>query len=152
MTRRIAKPVLSGRESLLDIGNAPREKLLALKAEVEPDGSATLFTYCFTNGPAFDVMSTLEELAPTQNTICQAANLMVNRSSLAPDGGNSRLLEACAVALEPLHTEFIVDPVTGDRLIIYQFQNHAPLTIRLPIDEVESIRARYLEAIARSLN
>src|SRR6185369_1550755 len=125
MGRTLLKPVVAGQEYLTDIGEGPHEKLLGLKAQVEPDGSATSLTCCFTNGPAFRVVVRFDEMAPILNTIRQAANLMVNRSSWAPDGGARRLLELCATALRPIGNEVVIDPMTGDRLFILQFADHS---------------------------
>lgn len=151
MGRRIA-PVIAGDPVLLDIGDGPHERLLGLKADVHPDGGATSFTCVFTNGPAFRVHVPFEEIAAILNTIRQASNLMTMRSSWAPDGGNARLLELLRTAMRPADSHVMVDPATGDRLFVYQFQDHSPIAIRHSIAEIELLRARYWEAIARSLN
>lgn len=146
------EPVVAGAPQLLDIGDGHHERLLALKAEVMPDGSATSFTCCFTNGPAFRVLVGFDEISPIFNTIKQASNLMVNRSRFLPDGGNLRLMELARAALRPADSDVLVDPLTGDRVFIHQFHDHSPIAIRHSIVEIDLLRARYWEAVARSLN
>ena len=75
---------------------------------------------------------------------------MINRQNLAIDRGASHMLEMFQVAPRPANTQVVVEPVTHDRLFLFQFERDPPITIRIPADELPLLFAQAARAIARA--
>ncbi|MER9768966.1 hypothetical protein NKJ09_23210 [Mesorhizobium sp. M0189] len=58
------------------------------------------------------------------------------------DKGIEKMLELCATALRLSSTEVLVDKATGDRLVIYQFTEHAPFCVRMSPNEFAGFIAK----------
>jgi hypothetical protein len=113
------------------VRNNTHEQLLMLRASVSPDGDAARFAVHFTNGRPFRVEIGAGEFPAWFAEMRHASALLVARQRLTLDRGAARLLELCDTAVHPAGSDIIPDPVTGDRVLLFQFHEHAPFAVRL---------------------
>ena len=132
--------------------SGPHERLLGLRSAVSPDGDSVSFACHYTHQKPFLVHVTIEEMGPILNEIRTASNIMVTRQRLKVDRGAQKMLELCESALRPVAHDVVIDPLTGDRLFIFQFSDHSPLVIRMTAVETDIGLFKLHEAVRRSQN
>jgi len=128
------------RDPLVEPQSRTAQRLLALRSKVASDGSATRFTVAVTNIAPFVVKVPFADMANVFAEIRHAQATMARRQNLALDRGAGGLLELCELALRPVRVDFRVDPVTGDILCVHQFDDHAPVALRVsPADAIDNV-------------
>jgi hypothetical protein len=128
------------------------EHLLDLRANVHSDGDATSFAVAFTNQKPFKVKVSFEEMAPILNELRYASNLMMSRQRRKLDGGAQKMMDLVEHALRPTHIEIIVNPVTGDRVFILLFDDHAPMAIAISPADLQVCCADLADATSKATN
>lgn len=128
------------------------ENLLTIRSAVDFDGAAADFRLHFTNQHPFVAHVPFVDMPAIFSEIRHAVTLMVNRRQALPDRGAAALLELCATALRPAIIQILVDPLTADRLFLFQFEDHAPISLRISPLELEGMLQDLAAAIARSKN
>lgn len=118
----------------LAIQRGGHERVAGLRATVHDDGAAALFAVQFTNQQPFKVLIPFHEMPAIMNEFRVAAGVMTARAAEAPDQGQSVLLDMCAAAMRPFHIEGMIERLTSDRIYIMQFEDHAPVAIRISAD------------------
>lgn len=129
-----------------------QEFILDLRAIVQPDGDATNISISLTNLKPFKVKVPFEEMAPILNELRYASNLMMQRQRLKLDRGARKMMDLVEHALRPSHIEILIDPVSGDRIFILIFEDHAPMAIRMTSDDVSICIANLADVAAKSTN
>ncbi|TIW22947.1 MAG: hypothetical protein E5V63_25860 [Mesorhizobium sp.] len=114
------------------------ETFEACQASISPDGDACEFSVKHENRQKSLVCVPFSRIGALYHEVRYATQLMVYRQRLRLDKGMEKLLELCATALRPSTTEVIVEPDTGDRLVIYQFTEHAPFCLRISPVEMDA--------------
>ncbi|HEV7278424.1 MAG TPA: hypothetical protein VGN80_19255 [Devosiaceae bacterium] len=135
---------------VLETSRTPAERLIDLRASVSPEGEAASFDLLFTNQTPFRCELPYSDMPGFFAEIRHAANLMINRQALRLDSGADQTLEMCQMALRPAIIEIIVDPLTSDRLFLFQFHDHAPVALRISAAELPMMLQQLAEAIRRS--
>jgi hypothetical protein len=132
----------------IEVSSRNHERLVGLQASVHPDGEATSFAIHFTNGPAFKVLVPLAEMPAIFSEIRYASTLMLNRQELHLDHGAASILELVENAIRPCNVEPMIDPLTWDRIFMFQFLDHAPLAIRMSAIETHATLMRLAQVSA----
>ena len=107
------------------------EYLLGLRSSVATDGAGTIFDVAITNQRPFRLHIPLAGIGTIFSEVRQAQALMQHRQRQQFDGSAERLLELCGTALRPRHLEVLRDPASGDHLFVTQFDDHAPIVLRV---------------------
>lgn len=118
------------------------ERLIGMRANVALDGGSTSFAVQFANQHAFRVLIPLEQTPMILNEMRYAANTMLARSRLAVDRGASKLRGVIDASVNPHETDIFIDPRTNDRLFLFQFLDHAPISLRMTAIQVEYMLGR----------
>ena len=113
------------------------ERLIGLRANVALDGNATSFAVQYTNQHAFRVHVPIEQIGLIFSEIRHATNLMFTRQRLTIDRGASKLAELAEIAITPRDAHVMIDTKTFDRLFVFQFLDHAPISLRMSAIQVE---------------
>jgi hypothetical protein len=128
------------------------ERLLGLKGTVSPDGDSTSFAVQYTNQHAFRVHIPLQQMPKIFAEVRHATNLMFTRQRLSLDRGASKLRDLLEVAVEPRDVAVYIEPKTFDRLFVFQFLDHSPISLRMPAIQVEYMLGRLAHITAASYN
>lgn len=128
------------------------ELLVGLRAEVDPVGEATSFSLAYTNQEPFRVHMPLLQIASVMRVLRDAAETMMYRQHLALDRGTNGLLELCETSRRPAVIQILVDPISHDRMFLFQFEHDAPVSLRISAEELPFMLAQLGRAIARSCN
>lgn len=115
---------------------AKTEQYQSCQAFISPEGDVAEFTVQHEGKENIKVSVQFSLMGMLYHEVRYAAQLMIYRQRMKVDKGIKKMLELCATALRPSTTEVMVDKKTGDRLVIYQFTEHAPFCIRMSPDEV----------------
>lgn len=126
------------------------EKLLTASGTVSPDGAETIFRVQYTNQEAFNVHVEFNEIGWIEHEVQAARKLMQARLRLKLDRGAQELVAISETALRPIETEVILDPMSGDQVIVHQFENQSPLGIRLSPGDVHGLLLRITDAANRA--
>jgi len=126
------------------------ERLIGMRAQVALDGSATSFAVQYTNQHAFRVHIPIEQMPSIFAEMRYATNTMFTRSRLTLDRGASKLRDIIQAAICPRNAEVLVDPKTNDRLFVFQFMDHSPISLRMTAIEVEYMLGRLSRNAAAS--
>lgn len=111
------------------------ERVLNIRGTVSQDGDNSRFYLAFTNQKPFMVDVPFRAMPAIFAEIRHAQALMVQRQRLHLDGGAEKLLELAQTALRVANVEFLLDPLTADLITIHQFEDHAPMAVRVgPLD------------------
>lgn len=105
--------------------------LITCRAEVLLDGSAAIFDLSYSNFPSMRIHIPAAALPAIYAEVHLAQSLVIRRRAVWPDRGASALEEMVEVALRPTHVDFRLDPWSGDGLFVNQFDDHAPVALRL---------------------
>lgn len=132
--------------------SSTHEVVLGLRADVHPDGDSTSVAVHFSNMPPFRVHVPLAQAGPILNELQHAAVQMVNRQQLHLDRGASQIIALCEQAARPAQLQILVEPLTHDRVFIFQFSDRAPISVRISPAELPIMLAQLARAIARSVN
>lgn len=106
------------------------EHLLGIRGGVDLDGGAAHFDVAFTNQTAFRAAIPFNVMPVVLAEIRAASALMLQRQSIHLDRGQEALLSLCETALRPAQVDVLIDPLTGDRIFLHQFFDHAPIALR----------------------
>lgn len=128
------------------------ELLIGLRAEVDPAGDAASISLAFTNKDPFKVHLPLLQAASVMNELRFIASQMMDRQHLALDRGANQILELCEAAPHPAVVDVLVDPLTQDRIFIFQFDNDPVFAVRIAVEELPLVLARLSRAIAHAAN
>lgn len=128
------------------------ETLVGLRADVEPDGEATNFNVHYSHQDPFKVRIPLLQVVSVMNELRAATLGMLDRQRLKLDRGASYIQELCEQAKRPSVVQVMVDPITKDRTFIFQFENEAPVTVRISAQEMPVVLTQLAKAVARSSN
>lgn len=126
------------------------ERLLGLKANVAMDGESTSFAVQYTNMHAFRVHIPLQQMPKIFAEVRHATNLMFTRQRLTMDRGSSKFRDIIQLALEPRDAEVFIDPRTFDRLFVFTFLDHTPISLRMSAIQVEYMLGRLAHKAAAS--
>lgn len=127
---------------------AGHERVAGLRATVHDDGAAALFAVQFTNQHPFKVLIPFHEMPAIMNEFRVAAGVMTARAAEAPDQGHMRMLELCSAALRPHYVDGMIERLSGDRIYLMQFEDHAPVAIRISADMAFRLRQK-MDRLAR---
>lgn len=116
------------------------EQYQSCQACVSPEGDACEFTVKHENRDGFLVSVPFSLIGTMYHEVRYAVQLMIHRQRMKLDKGIEKMLELCATALRPSTTEVIIDKETCDRLVIFQFTEHAPFCVRMSQDDAASLR------------
>lgn len=128
------------------------ELLVGLRASIQPDGEAASIAVQFTNIKPFNVHVPLLQAASIVNEMRAAAAGMIERQYLKLDRGAGYVLELCEAAQHPAVIQIMVDPITQDRLFLFQFDHDGPVSLRISALELPMMLAQLARAIARASN
>lgn len=136
-----------------DVGWFSDEEILTgLHASVSPDGDTVSFFVQYANRPAFKSTVPYNTMAMVSHEVRYAAQLMNYRQRLKLDRGAKAIEELCATALRPQNVEFLVDPHSGDRVVIFQFAENSPLVLRMVADDLTDCLQKLVAINDRSVN
>jgi len=130
------------RSDPIEVGNGEPERLIGLRSAVDHEGEFVSFDLHFTNQHPFKLRIEPAEMASIFSEIRQASTVMLTRQRLHLDHGASRLLEMMEAALRPDTFDAVMDPTNLDRVLIYQFAQHAPIAIRMSAPDIALARTR----------
>jgi hypothetical protein len=116
--------------------------LETFSAEVTTEGEISSFSMKYTGLPEFRVAVKLEELGQSIHMLRSTAARMIRRRAAWPDRGRGALVETAEAAIVPTRTDVILNPITGDRTIIVQSADNAPIAIRLTPFEADILLHR----------
>ena len=134
-------------------GRQAEECLLGMHSEVSPDGEAVVFTVEYTNHQPIRVqMPYCQAVAITDELQARTAEMAERQALNSPDWGAAFILGLCRDAERPAVIQIHVDPMTKDRVFLFQFEERAPVTIRVPFVELPGMLAELARAMARSIN
>jgi len=68
---------------------------------------------------------------------------MLLRQSRRFDRGARKLQEMTELATCPRCMDVSVDPLTGDRIIIFQFKDQVPVVLRMPAEECQALSRKF---------
>ncbi|TJW14364.1 MAG: hypothetical protein E5W82_10320 [Mesorhizobium sp.] len=125
-----------------EIGELKTEQYQSCQACIYPEGDVCEFTIKHENRDSFVVSVPFSLIGTLYHEVRYAAQLMIYRQRMKLDRGIQKMLELCSTALRPTTTEVLLDKSTGDRLIVYQFTEHAPFCVRMTPDETASFVAK----------
>ncbi len=108
------------------------------QAFISPEGDLAEFCVQYEGKENITVTVPFSLIGMMYHEVRYATQLMIYRQRMRVDKGIQKMLELCATALRPSTAEVMVDKETGDRLVIYQFTEHAPFCIRMSPDEAAS--------------
>jgi hypothetical protein len=137
---------------LSDVLADEEERITALRSTVDHEGAATNFALRLTSGQSLNIQIPFRDMSGIFAEINHAATLMLNRQRLHLDRGASAILELFETALHPTTIEPMIDPISLDRLFLFQFDDHAPFAVRLSVMETFQAQMRYAQFCARSMN
>lgn len=118
---------------------AKTEQYQSCQAFISPEGDSAEFTVQHEGKENIKVSVQFSLMSMLYHEVRYAAQLMIYRQRMKLDKGIEKMLELCATALRPSTTEVVVDKETGDRLVIYQFSEHAPFCVRMSSAETEGL-------------
>ncbi len=128
------------------------ERLIGMKATVALDGASTSFAVQYTNQHAFRVHVPLEQIPMIFAEMRYATNTMLTRSRFSVDRGASKLRDVIQHSVNPHEVEVFIDPRTNDRLFVFQFIDHAPISLRMSAIQVEHMFGRVARKAAAFYN
>lgn len=126
------------------------ERLIGMRANVALDGSSTSIAVQYTNQHAFRVLIPLEQMPMIFAEMRYATNTMLTRSKFSIDRGASKFRDVIQAAMSPRDAEVLIDPSTKDRLFVFQFLDHAPISLRMTAIQVEYMLGRLSRNAAAS--
>lgn len=128
------------------------ERLLDLRGSVIDGGDTASFSVAYTNHKPFRVLVDIEEIGPIFNELRHISNQMMRRQKLKLDRGARKMMDLVEHARKPSHVEVLMDPTSGDTILIFLFRDAAPMAIRMtPFDMVSFDQSRAV-AKARTAN
>jgi hypothetical protein len=128
------------------------ERLIGLRATVAIDGESTSFAVQYTNMHAFRVHIPFQQIPKIFAEVRHATNLMFTRQRLTLDRGSSKFSDLIELAITPRDVEVYIDPKTNDRLFVFQFLDHTPVSLRMSAIQVECMLGRLAHITAASYN
>lgn len=129
-----------------------REILVGMKTVVDQDGDAACVNLEFSNQNPFRCHLPLLQAASIMNELRNASVQMIEKQHLHLDKGASKVLELCQAAIRPAVIQVMVDPVTHDRLFLFQFDHQAPIAVRVSPLDLPAMLAQLARAVANSVN
>lgn len=129
-----------------------QDRLVGLRAEVEPDGEATSFALQYTNHEPFQIRMPLLQAVSVMNEMRVATLAMIDRQRLKLDRGAGYIREICERAKRPSVVQIMVDPISQDRTFLFQFENEPPITVRISAEEMPMVLAQMARAAAKAAN
>lgn len=128
------------------------ESLEGVHFSVEPGGGATHVDLKFSHMAPFRCHLPLGQATNIMSELRQASLTMAERQHISLDRDAARILEICEGAIRPSIIEVLVDPMTHDRVFIFQFEHHGPLSVRVSPEGVPAMLLQLAKAVARSIN
>lgn len=128
------------------------EKLIGLRARVDPSGASTSFAIQFTNQSAFRVHVPFEQIPGILSELQYATNTMMTRQRLVFSETNSAFLELIEGAEKPIRSDVVIDPTTLDRILVFQFEDKAAWAVRLPAVEQKRLASQIAQKVAVKLH
>lgn len=126
----------AGQWSDSEVGEATKtEQFKSCQAFVSPEGDVAEFNAQNEGKENITVSVPFSLIGMLYHEVRYATQLMIYRQRMRVDKGIEKMLELCATALRPSTTEVMIDKETGDRLVVYQFTEHAPFCVRMSPDE-----------------
>lgn len=108
------------------------ETLTAFKVGyLDTQGEHVNFEVSYMGRPSFIVNVGLDKVSAVLHEVRYASMIMFHRQRLRLDRGMEKLLELCETAMRPREVEVLPDPSSGDRLLIFQFNDHSPMVLRM---------------------
>ncbi|WP_378952194.1 hypothetical protein [Mesorhizobium sp. ANAO-SY3R2] len=102
--------------------------------------------------PTFSLEIPLTQIGQVMHEVRFASSLMVNRRRRQHDRGAGVLLELIETAMQPQSIEVLIDAATGDRIFVFQFSDHSPLTVRVTAQQSATMLERLAREVARTAN
>lgn len=115
-----------------------------LSSEVTDCGEFASFSLRYSGLPDFRVALKFKDLGGAMLDLKRTAARMVRARAAWPDKGRSALMETADHAIVPTKIDVIINPRTGERTIIAQSDDTAPVAIKLTPFEAEILMERLL--------
>lgn len=127
------------------------QDFLGLQTAVHPTGDDAQFIIHTRTGEV-RLSVPFSHIGMAESEIRYASRTMMYRQAMKIDEGNAALKELVDTAMRPAAISALVDQTSGDRIFVMQFSDHAPIVIRMTMEEVGRSIDEMMAAVQKSAN
>jgi hypothetical protein len=124
------------------------QELLLVETDVDMDGSGATITFHTSEG-LVHIAVTVDQMAAASAEISRAGLLMLRRLAKRAAKLRSALAELLRSAPSPESIIPMIDPESGDVVVVYRFADRLPLPVRLTPEQIHTARDRMAEEVRR---
>ena len=119
-----------------------------IRAHVSPGGDFTDFEVKYVGLDAVTVRVPFSEYHKLMHEVRNASSVMMTRQRNLVDKGRRHIVELIDSAFTPADISVLIDRETFDRILVLQFADNAPMTIRVSARGVDRLFNEITDAIA----